>query len=138
MTAGDILTSGNKYPDRALKYPPMLPMLHDAQVLATRVTQLLTSYASSRPGLEAEPEVSSGYRPAEVNAMTSGAAKHSNHMVCRAVDIADAKGELAKWCVANLDLLEHHQLWMEAPKYTVGWVHLQSVPPKSNHRVFVP
>lgn len=138
MTAGDILTSSNQHPERALRWPPTLPMLHDCQVLATRVTQLLTSYARAARACEPEPLVHSGYRPPEINAVTPNAAKNSNHLVCRAVDIADEKGELAAWCLANLDLLEHFELWLEDPRFTPTWVHLQSVPPKSNSRVFQP
>ena len=114
-------------------------MMADAAVLANRVTQLLQAYTGAEHIHDgAEPAISSGYRPPEVNAATEGAAKRSNHMVCRAVDIHDHGGTLAKWCLANLDLLEHLELWMEAPRYTYGWVHLQSVPPRSNNRVFIP
>ena len=82
--------------------------------------------------------VSSGYRPAAINALIPGAAKKSNHMACLAVDLADRGGKLAEYCLNNLKLLEEFGLWMEDPAYTKGWVHLQCVPPKSNNRVFKP
>lgn len=66
----------------------------------------------------------------------------SSHLYGCAVDIADPKGELAKWCVANKAKLIECGLWMEDPKYTQGkngsWVHLQSYAPKSMNRVFNP
>lgn len=138
MNIGDVLTSSGKYPERVAKWPPTRMMLNDAQVLAERVTQLLVSYSSSVPACVPELEVSSGYRPEEVNSTIKNAAKHSNHTICRAVDIEDEHGIFGKWCMANLDLLEHFELWLEDVHYTPSWVHLQIVPPKSNHRVFVP
>lgn len=138
ISAGDILTSSNQYPERALKWPPSIPMLHDAQVLASRITQLLTSYASVAISSNEEIKVRSGYRPPEINALTPNAAKSSNHMFCRAADLEDPDGLIGTWCLANLDLLEHFELWLEDPRFTPTWVHLQSVPPKSNSRVFQP
>lgn len=81
--------------------------------------------------------VSSGYRPAAINATIPGAAKKSNHMACLAVDLADS-GKLAEYCLNNLKLLEEFGLWMEDPAHTKGWVHLQCVPPRSGNRVFKP
>ena len=75
--------------------------------------------------------VSSGYRPGEFNSPASGATK-SSHLVCRAVDFVDSTGEFAKWCLDNVALLEEAGLYLEDPKHTIGWVHLQSTPTKSN------
>lgn len=83
-------------------------------------------------------KVTSGYRPAAINATVKGAAKKSNHMACLAVDFADKDGKLAEYCLNNLKLLEEFGLWMEDPAYTKGWVHLQCVPPRSGNRVFKP
>lgn len=82
--------------------------------------------------------VSSGYRPAAINATVKGAAKKSNHMICLATDFADKDGELDKWCLDNLDKLEECGLYLEDPAATPGWAHLQCVPPKSGKRVFKP
>lgn len=82
--------------------------------------------------------VSSGYRPAAINATVKGAAKKSNHMICLACDFADKDGELDKWCMANLDKLEEAGLYLEDPAATPNWCHLQAVPPKSGKRVFKP
>lgn len=138
MTVDDVLTSSGQYPDRRIKWPVTQVMLADAHVLSVRATQLLTSYASTRKPDEPEPRVTSGYRPTEINTKVKGAAKGSNHLLCRAADISDPHADLATWCLGNLDLLEHFELWMESPKHTPGWVHLQICPPRSNNRVFVP
>lgn len=65
-------------------------------------------------------------------------AKKSNHLVGAAVDFLDHDGELAKWAMDNLDVLERIGLWLESPKHTVGWLHVQIFPPKSKKRVFIP
>ena len=62
----------------------------------------------------------------------------SSHLYGCAVDIADPKGELKKWCVANKSKLAECGLWMEDPKYTSSWCHLSSQMPKSGKRIFIP
>lgn len=80
---------------------------------------------------------SSGYRPAYYNTQAGGA-KKSPHLKCQAIDILDSSGEFAQWCMQNLPELARSGLYMEDPMYTEGWVHLQSVPPSSGQRVFIP
>lgn len=82
--------------------------------------------------------VSSGWRPAAINAATPRAAKKSNHMLGLACDISDQTGSLDRWCMTNLKKLEEIGLWMEHPSATPKWCHLQTVPPKSGRRVFTP
>ncbi len=84
--------------------------------------------------------ITSGYRPGHYNKSARGA-KKSAHMTCEAVDIRDVDGEIAKWCLDNLSLLEAAGLYMESPIYTheppnKRWVHLQVRPTKN--RVFIP
>lgn len=62
----------------------------------------------------------------------------SSHLYGCAVDIADPKGELKKWCAENKAKLIECGLWMEDPKYTKGWIHLQNYTPKSMNRFFIP
>lgn len=82
--------------------------------------------------------VSSGYRPAAINAAVGGA-KKSNHMMCLAVDIADKDGVFTKWVMDNLDKVKECGVEaIEDPKYTRGWTHLQIVPVKSGKFVFTP
>jgi hypothetical protein len=82
----------------------------------------------------------SGWRPPSVNAATKGAAKKSNHLLGRAIDINDPAGDLSAWLMTpdGQKALEEIGLWMEHPSATPGWAHVQTVPPKSGKRVFYP
>lgn len=83
--------------------------------------------------------VASGWRPAVVNDNTCNAAAHSNHLDALACDLRDTDDRaLAIWCLDNLDLLEQLGLWMEDPRWTPDWVHLQTAPPRSGNRVYIP
>jgi hypothetical protein len=82
--------------------------------------------------------VTSGWRPAAVNAAVENAAKESKHISCLAVDIEDGDGALDAWCMANPRALEDIGLWLEHPSATPRWCHVQVVPPKSGKRVFHP
>jgi hypothetical protein len=62
----------------------------------------------------------------------------SSHLYGAAVDVADPKGELAKWLLENSYKLETYGLWMENPEKTKGWVHLQIYATKSMTRIFNP
>lgn len=62
----------------------------------------------------------------------------SSHLYGCAVDIADPKNQMANWLMKKTELLMYNGLWMEDPKYTKTWVHLQTYAPKSMKRVFVP
>lgn len=75
--------------------------------------------------------VSSGYRPGHYN-KAAGGAKNSCHLACQAVDFKDPKGDLAEWCLENMDILERAGLYLEDPRHTKGWVHLQSRPTRNN------
>jgi hypothetical protein len=82
--------------------------------------------------------ISSGYRPAAINAAVGGATK-SNHIMCLAVDfVDDEKQTLGKWCLANLSILEELGLYLEDLRHTKGWVHLQIKKPRSGNRIFIP
>lgn len=62
----------------------------------------------------------------------------SSHLYGCAVDIADPKGELARWLATTHDTIVRCGLWMENPEKTKGWCHLQSYAPKSMNRIFNP
>lgn len=62
----------------------------------------------------------------------------SSHLYGCAVDIADPKGELAKWLETCVATLMNCGLWLENPEKTNGWIHLQSYAPKSMNRIFNP
>jgi uncharacterized protein YcbK (DUF882 family) len=83
-------------------------------------------------------KINSGWRPAEVNAGTPGAAAHSQHMLGLAADIGDADGALMNWTLANLDFIKELGVHMEDWRWTPTWTHYQCVPPKSGNRIFIP
>lgn len=105
--------------------------------LEANLDRLLTALNAFRKAYGKPMVVSSGYRPAAINASVGGA-KASNHMVCRACDFVDSDRKLSEFCLAHLEVLESCGLWLESPASTPGWVHLQCVPPRSGSRVFRP
>ena len=83
--------------------------------------------------------VASGWRPQPLNDGTTNAAIYSKHITARACDIRDGPNrEFARWCLRHLDYLRDAEVWMEDPRWTPTWVHLQTVPPGSGKRVFIP
>ncbi len=60
----------------------------------------------------------------------------SKHLFGQAADFSDPTGELYKWAKANEAMLIDAGLWCE--EGTVGWLHCQSVPPRSGRRWFLP
>lgn len=59
-------------------------------------------------------------------------------MTGQAVDLYDPDGALDDWCLAHPERLAEAGLWQEHPAATKGWLHLQSIPPRSRNRVFYP
>ena len=86
--------------------------------------------------------VSSGWRPPQVNDRTANAAAQSTHLTGEGIDLQDhADRRLAVWCCRNLHRLTNLGLYLEDPRWTGGrdpWVHLQTRPPRSGKRIFVP
>lgn len=115
---------------REVEYPLTSTLLANLDKLLAALNVLRTAYG--RPMY-----VSSGYRPGKYN-VKAGGALHSAHISCEACDFQDPKGELAKWCLQNLRVLEKAGLWMESPDHTKGWVHLQTRPVASGSRIFNP
>lgn len=121
----------------------------NARATVLRASTLLTHYLLAYPDAS-HPVVASGYRPPEINAGIAGAAPNSLHMTCEAVDLVDMPclidGRMkarpfARWCLSRLDVLADLNLWMEDPRATRGarpWVHVQTRPPRSGRRVFIP
>lgn len=105
----------------------------NAEITVGRVNELL-----ARAGRSDVDQVNSGWRPKGINDHTANAAKNSKHLTAQAIDLPDSDRSLAEWCVDNLDVLEELELWMEDPRWTPTWVHLQTVPPKSGRRIYIP
>lgn len=106
--------------------------------IMVNLVKLVNSLNSFRSIYGKPMVVSSGYRPAAINVTIKNAAKFSNHQKCLACDFRDLDGSLAKFCLENLDSLEACGLYLEDPRFTKGWCHLQCVPPRSGSRVFTP
>ena len=104
----------------------------NAKELIGRVNNLLASL------LMGEREVRSGWRPQGVNDATKNAASASKHITGQAVDLADNDRSLAKAIMLDPEALETFGLWMEDTRWTPTWVHLQSVPPRSGKRIYIP
>lgn len=138
-----MITLEQYFMGRDRTYKPELTddILRNARGMVDATNRLLEAMAGSVP-LVNNPAtrslVSSGWRPAAVNAATPGAALRSRHMSAQAVDLYDPEGVLDDWCTGNLQTLDRLALWMEHPAATKGWCHLQSVPPRSGSRVFYP
>ena len=82
--------------------------------------------------------VSSGFRPASTNAKVGGA-KRSGHLRGLAIDLSDPDGQLDTLLAANPQLLRKYGLFLEDPRATVGWAHLDQIPrPDRKSRTFIP
>lgn len=110
------------------------PLTPDMEI---NLSLLLISISKVREAWGRPLKISSGYRPPNVNSSVGGVEK-SAHMSCQAVDIVDNDGYFANWCLNNLTILEKSGIFMEDPRYTPTWVHLQIRPVKSGNRVFIP
>lgn len=81
---------------------------------------------------------SSCLRSIESQKKINPSAMGSSHLYGAAVDIADPRGELKRWLETRWGELVNCGLYMEDPKSTPTWVHLQTYAPKSMNRIFKP
>lgn len=65
-------------------------------------------------------------------------APNSSHKEGMAVDRYDPGGKIDAWCMAHLDRLAVHCIFIEHPSATDGWSHWTTRAPKSGNRVFYP
>lgn len=104
-----------------------------ADDLLTRVNALLEDFGEMR-------DVRSGHRTRDksLKLIAAGykAALGGNHEKCFAVDVVDNDNDLDVYLTD--EMLTSYGLYREHPDATDTWVHLQSVPPKSGNRTFVP
>lgn len=128
---------------RDAKYPlAMTPAIeHNALItidLANRLLTLAKGAGVTIAELPAGGVVASGWRPPAVNAITPGASRTSLHMTGQAIDLYDPMGTLGRWMLRNPKVLQDLGLWQESPAETPGWSHVQTKPPASGSRVFMP
>lgn len=102
-----------------------------------RANMLLDLFHAANPGAH-ERDANSGWRPAAVNRNTKGASPTSWHMFGKAVDINDDDEQLDTWLMTpeGQKALEACELWMEHPRDTPRWCHVQTQAPRSGRRVF--
>lgn len=113
---------------RDLQYP-LTSELEDS------LEKLLTALNVFRNAYGKPMTVTSGYRPAGINAKAGGA-RRSAHMTCEACDFADADGAIKRFALQNLKVLEDAGLYMEDAAATPTWCHLQTR--RTRNRVFKP
>ena len=65
-------------------------------------------------------------------------APNSAHKEGLAVDRYDPFGKIDEWCLAHLERLAHHGIYIEHPSATPGWSHWSTKAPRSGNRVFYP
>jgi len=118
-------------------------IIENAEKLVRRIDTLLGKAAAGNvaPGIDEETLtcVASGWRPPAVNNNTVNASPTSPHLQGLGIDLRDTPDRaLARFCLRHTGLLAELGLWMEDPRWTPTWVHLQTKPPRSGDRVFVP
>lgn len=141
--------------DRRVKYRQSFRPEYQANGddIDRRIGAVVTAF-KSETGIELPYGYSSGWRPDAVNELTANAGKHSTHLTANAGDKRDnADGAFCWWCYRNENALVQHALWMEHPVATLirawvraikeareptPWCHLQSVPPGSHRRIYMP
>jgi hypothetical protein len=117
---------------------------HNAAIMVELANKLLVLAHSAGITLPTNPHtgsvVSSGWRPASINAATPNAAPNSKHMTGQAIDLYDPDGDLDEWLISadGQKVMADLGLWHEHPSATKGWAHVQSLPPRSGRRTFYP
>lgn len=83
-------------------------------------------------------QLTSGWRPPAVNAITPAASATSLHMTGEAADVYDPGDKLDAWLMSGPGqaVLIELGLWLEHPRDTPSWAHVQTRPPGSGRRVF--
>lgn len=130
ITLEQYITASGKYPERLQSEELTQELKDNAIQLLNKVNQFLEEVGVK------EATVSSGFRPSNVNAALPNSAKKSNHMICKAVDIYDPDGKLDELFMANIETMEKYGIFLESPKSTPSWAHLQIV--KTHNNPFIP
>jgi hypothetical protein len=136
LTAQDLLTSSNKYPERAKHKECTDEVKKNAQETTDAINGLLDELGIDKR------EYTSGFRPSDVNASIANAAKKSCHQRGLAGDLLDDMQQtLSHQIMARPDLLKKYKLWLEHPDNTRGknsnWTHLDRSTDRSDRAIRV-
>lgn len=128
-----MISLADYYAGRDVKFAKELTieLQRNAEKIVAKASELLSAFGEKRA-------VTSGWRPASINAATPGASKKSHHIFCNAIDLEDHDGRLDKWCVENIERLVELGLYLESPTSTPRWCHIQQISPRSGARIFMP
>ena len=102
--------------------------------LADKANQFYDGYQYDIP-------ITSGLRDSTLQMKVNPLAPNSNHLTGKALDageLLDYPNRLLEYVLSNLDLAMTLGLFFENPNFTPTWIHLQTVSPKSGHRIFIP
>ena len=99
--------------------------------LVPTVNELLSRFGEYRA-------IRSGFRRPEDNAKVAQPKGHSSHLTCQAVDLEDNDRRLTQFITGTPIILVELGLYMEHPSATPTWVHVQTRPVPSGHRIFYP
>lgn len=115
------------------------PIGDAAVVTVKRANLLLAAFYLAKPEAIVR-RVNSGWRPPTLNASVPGASQRSLHMTGEAIDLSDDDSMLDDWInsPAGTQALVRIELWAESRNYTPRWCHIQTRPPRSGNRFFVP
>lgn len=106
----------------------------NAKILLQKVNALITDLQLP----DFEIEVVSGWRPESYNKLIGGS-PHSYHVKGMAVDLSDDQQYISNAILKDAHLLARYELWMENPKETPSWCHLDiGTRPERQVRVFMP
>lgn len=127
---------------RDSKYDLATDVRKNAEDTVEKANKLLEYLEKNGISLEVNPStgtyISSGWRPAQINAVVKGAAPKSKHISGQAIDIYDPDGDIDDFLMTHLEVLELFGFWLEHPSATKGWSHWQTIPPNSKKRIFYP
>lgn len=118
-------------------------IIANATETVKRANLLLPHLMAAGVTLDLHPNgtlVSSGWRPAAINAGVPNAAARSKHMTGQAVDIYDPDGDIDDWLMTSAGIAAMSQIgiWLEHPSCTKNWSHWGITAPRSGKRIFFP
>ena len=100
--------------------------------LLSKVNTLLERFGEFR-------KVTSGFRTQTDQMRINPKVTKSNHLRGLCVDLEDKDGRLDAFCCEkDFAILKELDLYIESPTATIGWSHIQNIPPRSKKRSFIP